>query len=224
MTDWEIFTESKPWFLDDDAKVDLGPGREPAEIANGIQSAFPKLAELIRSATLTGVAINGLQHELLAWDAPCDNRIGWLCISPMDVVLNPVCSPHRHLLNSFGGVIERFNEPETRLLNHNAVLTNHEASFDASFINDYSWAFDGNVPIDLTAYYTVAREANGNTTICHRDDCSILLFAPDHAFKDVTTLDGCPDFTLYNIHNASTFTEWVELIAHQWLHQTTIVA
>ena len=119
-----------------------------------------------------------------------------------------------------GGVIERFNEPATQLLNHDAVLTNHEASFDASFINNYSWAFDDNVPIDTAAYYTIAREANGNTTICNRADCSILLFAPDHAFDDVSPMDGCPEFTLYNIDGASTFTDWVELIAEQWLRHT----
>ena len=136
-----------------------------------------------------------------------------------------VCRSHRLLLAEFGGVIERFNEPEdTRLLNHNSVLTNHDASFDASFMNDYSSAFNGNIPIDTSAYYTIARETNGNTTICHRVDCSVLLFAPDHAFNDVTPFNDCPEFTLYNIHDASTFTEWVELIAGQWLRDITIVA
>lgn len=225
MTDWDIFTESVSWFVADDATINLDVARDPAAIANGIRPHFPALADLLCCATTTGVNIDCVQHELLAWDSADGERVGWLCLPPPSDVPDNVCKPHRLLLTEFGGVIERFNEPEdTRLLNHNSVLTNHDASFYASFIKDYSWAFDGNIPINTSDYYTIAREANGKTTICHRVDCSVLLFAPDHAFNEATPFNGCPEFTLYNLHDVSTLTEWVELIARQWLRNTTNVA
>jgi hypothetical protein len=225
MNDWELFADSMPWFVADYAKVSIDSGRDPTAFAAALAPPFPTLARIIRSATITSVTLDAVKHELLAWDSSDGYRIGWLCLSPPTDAINMVCDSHRLLLKHFGGIIERLNEPDdTRLLNHNSVLTNDDASLDASFIDDYSWAFNGNIPIDAADYYTLAREANGNTTICHRTNCSVLLFAPDHSFDDVTPLDDCPEFTLYNINKASTLTEWIELIAGQWLRHITVAA
>ena len=225
MNDWDAFTESIPWLARDDAAIQLNAGRDTIPISSALQSNFPALAKLISFAAITEVTINGIKHELFAWDSVDSDRIGWLCPTPTFDTTELVCRPHRLLLQHFGGITERFNEPKgTRLLNLNSALTVQEASFDASFIHDYAWAFDDEIPIALSDYYTIAREANGNTTICHRNSCSVILFAPDHCFDDVTPLDGCPEFTLYSILNASTLTEWVELIASQWLRNTRIVA
>ena len=105
------------------------------------------------------------------------------------------------------------------LLNHESALTEKEASHDATFIRDYAWAFEDagcKIPIDLTAHYSIAREANGNTTLCHRSTGEVLLFAPDHAFDFVTPLEGCPEYTLYRIHGAPDLRHWVHAVARQW--------
>jgi hypothetical protein len=127
---------------------------------------------------------------------------------------------HRILLESLGGVVERANElPDSWLLNHAGVLTAEEATHDATFIESYGWAFadfPNGIPIDLEAYYSMAREANGNTTLCHRLTGAVLLFAPDHSFDHIVPLEGCPEYSLYRIPTALTFEAWVAAIASQW--------
>jgi len=144
-----------------------------------------------------------------------------LCRAPSAEPASNLHPAHATLLRAFGGIVERANEPEgTWLSNQNEVLTEREASNDASFIKeDYAWAFrptPGRVPIAVRDYYSIAREANGNDTLCHRRDGTILLFAPDHAFRHVTPLAGCPPYTLYTLKGAKRFADWVGVIARQW--------
>lgn len=147
--------------------------------------------------------------------------MGWLSLLPLADPPRNLFAEHRELLASFGGVVERFNEPEgSWLLNHNAVLTEREGSHDASFIRPYSWAFEKaglTIPIDTSEYYSIAREANGNTTLCHRSSGEVLMFAPDHCFRHLERLEGCPEYTLYRINGARIFRDWVNTIARQWL-------
>src|SRR5258708_6977642 len=113
--------------------------------------------------------------------------MGWLCLPPTESTPRNIHDEHRELLASFGGIVERFNEPEdTWLLNLNDALTEREASHDGSFVHSYKWAFDDaglSLPIEPTDYYSIAREANGNATLCHRTSGRVLLFAPDHCFE-----------------------------------------
>lgn len=116
--------------------------------------------------------------------------------------------------------MERSNEPETWMLNHNEVLTESEAGHDGTtFIQDYAWAFadaKAEIPIDVAQYYSIAREANGNSTLSHRVTGEVVLFAPDHHFQHVHPYPGCPEFTLYRIEGAATFRDWVNTVARQW--------
>jgi len=225
MNDWETFTDCMPWVIDENASIELSDGRDVTKLANAVGSDFPTLANLLRHSTTTSVSIDTIKHELFAWDSPDYGRIGWLCLAPSSRSDDKTCRKHRQLLQHFGGIVERFNEPDdTLLLNLDSALTNYDASFDATFIDNYSYMFDGEIPIVLSDFYTLAREANGNTTICHRNDGSVLLFAPDHSFDNLSPLTGCPEFTLYNVDNVSIFTEWVEQIANQWALHTEIAA
>jgi hypothetical protein len=161
---------------------------------------------------------------LLAWDSADGHRLGWLCFPPTQTAAQHFQDDHRNLLACFGGIIERFNEPEdTWLLNLNDALTEREASHDGRFIQDYKWAFDEAglaLPIEPTEYYSIAREANGNATLCHRTSGKVLMFAPDHCFEHLKVLEGCPEYTLYTIQGAATFRDWVNAIALQWLAHT----
>lgn len=126
---------------------------------------------------------------------------------------------HRTLLQCFGGVAARFNEPEGNwLLNHNEALTAAEIANDASFIDDYEWAFEkcGGIPIDLAAYYPAAWEANGNCILSSRKSGHLLFFAPDHSDSDLIPYGRCPMYTLHTRRGANTLREWVEQIAEQW--------
>lgn len=223
MSDWAAFTESVPWFLDRDAAVEVCAPRKSHALSPLAATLFPQLGRLLVEALVTDVAVNGVRYELLAWDSPDGDRLGWLCLPPSKNAPRNLHDDHRKLLGSFGGIVERFNEPEdTWLLNINGALTEREASHDGSFIQDYRWAFDDaglTLPIDPTEYYSIAREANGNATLCHRVSGQVLMFAPDHCFEHLTELEGCPDYTLYTINGAATFRDWVNVVALQWLAQ-----
>lgn len=221
MNDWQEFLECVPWFLDDDADVHVSEARNGLQVSSSVADSFPAFESLLSRSSVTPVLINHIPHELLAWNGADGFRIGWLCLAPNPQTPHDIYPHHIELLRSIGGIVERFNEPEgTLLLNHADALTAREAAHDASFINDYKWAFDGagvDLPIEPSEYYCIAREANGNTTLCHRETGEVILFAPDHSFDLVTPLDGCPGYTLYTIDGIVTFNDWVETLAKQWL-------
>jgi hypothetical protein len=142
----------------------------------------------------------------------------WLCEPPRTSIPSGVFRHHQELLATFGGIVERANEPMSWLLNSDQSLTAGEAAHDASFLDDYRWMMDGaEWPINSPEYYSICREANGNTTLCHRSTGEVLLFAPDHDFGHVVALSGCPEFSLYVIPSAPDFVAWVEAVADQWL-------
>jgi hypothetical protein len=218
---WRAFLEDVPWFLDPgetaEVHASIAPGAWAA--SDGMQESFPALCELLRAAELTYLTVKSAPHVLFTWDAEASPR-SWLCRAPSSDPPPNIYPAHATLLRSFGGIVDRANEPEdTWLLNNNEVLTEREASYDSSFIEHYAWAFEetpGHIPIVTGDYYSIAREANGNDTLCHRRDRTVLLFAPDHSFDHVAPLAGCPDYTPYTREGASRFTEWVEVVARQW--------
>lgn len=204
------------WFVAPKATVHLTashPWTRPAI------PALPQLSALLAQAEVTPFTVDGQAYELLAW-GPAQDRRGWLCLPPGrgDTGLHPV---HQHFLAACGGVIERFNEPESWLLNQHSVLTVAAAHTDiAAVLHDYKWLWQDaglDVPVSAQDYYAVAVEANGNLTLAHRISGQLLLFAPDHSFSGVTPLAGCPEYSLYVLDAAADLPAWVELCAAQWL-------
>ncbi len=196
MHDWDIFVDVVPWFVDADANVELSEPRDGLPLPAPVAAKFPVLADLLDRSRVTPLSVNGMPYQLLAWDGAEGQRLGWLCFSPGHEIPDSLHPDHYELLQAFGGIVERFNEPaETWLINHEDVLTSRLALEDGSLIDDYAWAFEEagmEVPISTADYYALAKEANGNTTLCHRETGKVLLFAPDHAFDFVVPLAGCP--------------------------------
>src|ERR1700752_3136335 len=112
MSDWAAFTESVPWFLDRNAAVELSSSRKSRELSSVAATLFPQLGRLMAEALVTDVAVNGVRYELLAWDSPNGDRMGWLCLPPLKSAPRNLHDDHRKLLGTFGGIVERFNEPE----------------------------------------------------------------------------------------------------------------
>jgi hypothetical protein len=221
---WESFLEDVPWFMNRRNHVEVGITQEPgawAERSADFSRLFPALERLLKKASLTELEIDGKHYELFSWQRQDGRDCAWLSPAPSRRAPSSLLQEHQTLLASFGGVEERSNESEdTWLLNHNAVLTETEAKRDASFINAYKWAFDRagvSIPIVLSEFYSIAREANGNTTLCHRTTGEIVLFAPDHNFAHIVPVPGCPKYSLYRIPGAETFSGWVSSITNQWL-------
>lgn len=217
---WDAFTGSVPWFVEPGQHVTAGPPEPPGSwkaASPAFPSAFPRLDELLRLAHVSRITVAERPYLLFSW--PTDlGTPAWLCAPPGRETAVELHADHDVLLSSFGGIVERADEPDSWLLNHAEALTEAEARHDASFLSDYAWAFEGRgIPIETSAFYSVAREANGNTTLCHRRTGEVLLFAPDHSFSHVRRWKDCPEFTLYEIDGAPAFRTWVEAIATQWL-------
>jgi hypothetical protein len=223
---WEQFIENAPWFAHGGKLAKVGIARPPGSwtpASSDFEGLFPELDRLLRAAFVTSVAVADGRYELYAWLRPDGNSCSWL--SPLRSANSPssLYPDHRVLLTSFGGIVELSNEldePEQWWLrNHTDVLTEHGAQTDATFIEAYGWAFveaGAEIPIDLTAFYAIAQGANGNTTLCHRGSGEVILFAPDHDFDHVEPYPDCPEQSLYLLHGAPTFRDWVNTIARQW--------
>jgi len=220
---WDDFIAMVPWFLDHNTTVKVGaskpPGSwEPASVA--FTALFPTLEQLLKEAFVASIDLDGSAYLLFTWQRKDDSFCSWLSPAPSIDPPTSLYADHQVLLASFGGIVERSNEPTWWVLNHNDALTEREARHDATFISrDYAWAFETAsvaIPIELKQFYSIAREANGNTTLCHRTSGEVILFAADHAFDHVEVLPGCPDYTLYRFLGAQRFRDWVNAIARQW--------
>ena len=217
---WQSFTDDVTWFLKGNERVTVGDLVDPGtwRLPNALTRVFPRLGDLLARAYTSTVSVDSKRYVLFSWEG--EYTSAWLSPRPTPSPAGALLPAHRDLLTVFGGITERSNEPETTwLLNTSESLTNDEASNDATFVKAYDWAFadvPGGIPIDLTAYYSISREANGNTTFCHRRHGDVVLFAPDHSFDDVEPLEGCPPYSLYRRHGGGTFVDWVETVADQW--------
>jgi hypothetical protein len=219
MSDWRTVTEAEPWLVGDANEATVGVPDQPFSATPQFAAAFPRLAAMLVSARQTAICLPSGHHTLFAWGKPDSGVRAWLCPVAPTVVPAGAAPEHRILLGCYGGVVERFNEPPGNwLLNHNHALTAAEVERDASFLADYSWAFQecGGIPVDTAKWYPAAWEANGNCVLCARGSSELLFFAPDHANDNLVPFGRCPMYTLHTHRGARTLRQWVEAIAAQW--------
>ncbi|GAA1891296.1 hypothetical protein [Lapillicoccus jejuensis] len=218
LDDWQQLVEAVPWMSPRHVTGSAaGPGRP---FDRPLPDWARTLRRLLDAATLTPVTVDGAAYEILAWDREDGRRTGWLCPPPPRGARPPAFPEHAALWSTFGGIVERFNEPDTWLLNENDSLTAPVARHDASFVHDYTWAWQEEglkIPITPSEWYSISDEANGNATLCHRESGEVLLWAPDHAYDHIRPLEGCPEYTLYRIDRVPDFRYWVETVAGQWV-------
>jgi hypothetical protein len=219
MDDWTQFLREVSWFVDSEDEVAVG---EIKPWSRGPVDSLPKLSTLLQSADVTPVSVRGAAYELLAWGPPADRR-GWLCLPPRQAYEGHAHPAQKDFWRVCGGIVERFQEPETWWNNQNEVLTADLSELDAAdLFAGYEWLWEGEgleMPINPADYYTVAVEANGNLTLVHRSDGALVLFAPDHAFEHVTCLAGSPPYSLYTIDDVPDLATWIETCAAAWRHR-----
>ncbi len=128
---WQSFLDAVPWFVDAGTHVTVGSTttwRDEHRNAAEFHRLFSSLAELLDAAFLTPVKIGQEDFELVTFGAG-PTAPSWLCRPPREPKVN-VFDHHRTLLQVFGGIVERANEPPSWLMSHNSVLTEKEATYE----------------------------------------------------------------------------------------------
>ncbi|WP_199624770.1 hypothetical protein [Paenibacillus alkalitolerans] len=223
--DLNEFIENVPWFFNEDDKINVA-GETNFTSHNDFKSKYPKLTRLLSQARVTIINVNELnEYMLFGWTNKHGESFGWLCLPPhkLDYLRNSeLHEDHILLLRSFGGIVERWNEPEESwLCNLKSALTLKDS------VEGFDWLEElfterckdeGLEPgINSYDYIAFAFEANGNMTLYNKYTSEVLMFAHDHCFEHILPLQNCPDYTLYRLQNCRTFSDWVETVANQWL-------
>lgn len=180
------------------------------------------LSELLMKSRVTNVQIDNESFHLLGWSDHEGNSFGWLAKPPAFEINKPLCEEHKTLLTCFGGITERWNESEISwLINLTSALTLEDAQegFQGweTYIQDMSNDEGFDSYINPSDYIAFAFEANGNSTLYHKHNSSLIMLAHDHSFEHITPLDGYPEYTIYTINGCPNFVAWVEEVAKQEL-------
>lgn len=223
--DWNDFNNDITWFIKTTDIVTITEtlqGKDFFSFSDSFRSFYPVLSELLMKARVTNVQINNESYQLLGWSDYEGNSFGWLSKPPAVGINKPLSNEHKLLLTFFGGITERWNETGVSwLLNLNSALTLEDAEegfqgwedYIADVINDEGFVSYIN-PQDYIAF---AFEANGNITLYHKNNSSIIMLAHDHCFEHISPLDGYPEYTIYRINDCSNLIAWVEEVAKQEL-------
>ncbi|QGQ96436.1 hypothetical protein EHS13_16870 [Paenibacillus psychroresistens] len=225
--DWNDFNNDISWFINPIDKITLSEtyhGIEFFKFSESFISIYPVLSELLLKARVTNIQVNNKSYQLLGWSDFEGNSFGWLAKPPTFEINKPLCNEHKILLSNFGGITERWNETEISwLLNLNSALTLEDAEEGFQGWQDYiadmcnGEGFESYItPNDYIAF---AFEANGNITLYHKDNSSIIMLAHDHCFEHIIPLEGYPEYTIYRINECPNFVSWVEQIAIQEIHR-----
>ncbi|MBK6907478.1 MAG: hypothetical protein IPH08_10485 [Rhodocyclaceae bacterium] len=227
--DYDDFAQGVPWAFPRDKTISsrmmLGVYGDHFPLSDQFQQTYPTLTTLLQKARITELSIGDVKTLLLGWTDDEGNSLGWQSVLPLKADTSISIHPtHQILLQGFGGILERWNEPEdTFLLNLNCALGEDALSVGFNDWDDYiteTLAYDGRTPtVDSSQYRTFALEANGDCTAYDIATGRVLLFAHDHSFDNVQPLEGYSEYTLYTINGITQFTDWVEAVSEQWLQR-----
>ena len=167
------------------------------------------------------MSINGIPHKLYSWTTTDNSTCGWLCQFEESRNDLPIIEEHNLLLQNIGGIIESYGSNERDIsLNQHFLFTASRCERGLGSTKRFyeELCYNENInPIETDHLIAFAIEAGGNRTFYDPVTKNVLLYATDHSFDYVTRLPGQPDLTFYTINNVKTFTNYVELLARQWL-------
>jgi len=200
-------------------------GERSFNCSKEFEETFPSLTKLLNKARITKILYRNQYYELFGWTNLDFQSFGWLCLEPKkeEDIIKQLHPDHIILLKSFGGITERWNEPEdTWLVNLNNALTYEDAQ---NGTKGYEELFneicaDEGIEIKLNTddFISFAFEANGNVTMYHKQSGEVLMLAHDHNFDFITPFETYPEYTLHKFNNCRTFSDWIEKIAVQMLN------
>lgn len=216
--DFIYFKKEIIWFQGPKDIVKTNPTELP--VSDFFINQFPNMNALVQKARMLEIIKNENTYKLLSWDDKNGNPCGWL----MQFSENPliqIIEPHQLFVRCLGGIQESYNVPPDAFnLNQNYMFSPRYCQQGIGGLDVYyRWKCetDKKKPIDHRHWISFVGEASGNYTLYDPVTEYVYLFASDHAFKNISIVEGQPEYTFYTINGVRTFTDYVETLAKQWL-------
>lgn len=227
--DFDTFKQECSWFIQQTDSIELTELKP--EYEEHFINTFPILYQLLLKARVTQLTLRKIEkkkelvnhYRLYAWDTLDGHRAGWLCKIEANASAIMLLPEHQLLIDNMGGILESYwQEPESDKLTDNQNFLFIKSECELMSKEDRAYYFEiceeeGCQPIDTKSFLAFAVEANGNSTYYDLQTDNVFLFASDHAFDNITSVEGQPEYTFYTIDNVNNFTDYVELLAKQWL-------
>lgn len=217
--DFEYFKNALSYLFKPKDKFEVSEGS--LTLDEEYEKTFPNLYSLVSTARVTNVNFKGDNYKLLAWTLPDDESCGWFCkmedLTKNNITLLP---EHELLLKNIGGIKESYNEPDGSFTNNQNFLFIKSLCIPGlgMSIDHYeeSCSYENIKPMPLNDLVTFVEEANGNSTLYNLQTKQVYLYSHDHAFDNVTTVPGQPEYTFHYIDGVTSFVDYVEILAKQW--------
>lgn len=218
--DFDIFKKEITWFIKPNSDVTFV--KQDFRISEEFNNTFPKLSLLIKKARISNIKVDNQDYILFAWNNQENHICGWLNkIENEENEALELINEHQLLLKNIGGIQESFNSPENSFCNNqNFMFINSECFKGIGEYEDYytSACEEENFEkIDFSNFLSFAYEANGALTMYNSSSKEVFLFSHDHSFDNVSFVKNQPEYTFHSFKNVTTFIDYVEELANQWI-------
>ncbi len=229
--DFKKFNEKVSWFNHKNEFIEVTDDVD-LDLTKEFEKTFPSLFYLVSISRKHSIKFKGSKFILYAWDMPSGDICGWLCeIENNQIKKKNILPEHRLILQNIGGIKEYFSGPDSTELdgiNYNRALTaNQNFMFIESHcengVGDYQNYYEDRCKEDncnrmeTDDFLVFAVEGNGDKTLYHRITTKVLLLLHDHDFNFVEPIEGQPESTFYRIKGVSTFFDYIDILAKQWI-------
>lgn len=223
-TDFEAFKKDITWFIEPTDNVIFLNETTNFALSSKFKTTFPILTKLIEKARVLNLTVNNQPYLLFSFTNKENVSCGWLNKVEENATTNlNLIDEHKLLLQEIGGIQEAYNQPDPSLSNNqNFMFIESNCTLGIGDWNEYYEELceeEGLTPINSSNFISFVEEANGNVTLYDLASKKVLLFANDHCFDNVEFLEDQPEYTFHKINNVTTFTDYVELLATEWVNE-----
>lgn len=224
--DFDIFKQEISWFIKPTDNIELTKGE--LNLSDNFFLTFPTLHKLVSKARVLDVALTRQNkrttYKLLSWTDSENLKSGWLCKFDKEETEIEILPEHQLLVDNIGGIQESYkqldDEAEMLTDNQNFLFIKSECTKGIGGWDDYyeEMCNEEQKPlIDYKDFVCFVQEANGDVTLYDPKTKEVMLFAHDHCFENVEFLENQPEYTFHKINGITTFIDYTETLAQQWL-------
>ncbi|MFV0481629.1 MAG: hypothetical protein ACK5LP_06565 [Campylobacteraceae bacterium] len=225
--DFEVFKKEVSWFFK--ATDEFEVKEDSLKCSNNFKQTFPNMCELISHARVLNITHKRgdkvRDYKLLSWGEGA-SVCGWLCKFENGKTRIELLKEHQLLLDNMGGIAASYHQLtyDRELLTNNQtfIFTKSECTRGMEdWIEYYEevCADEEYEMIETDYLLCFAKDKTGNETLYDLKTSEVFLFASEHDFDNVEVLDNQPEFTFYTINGVTSFVDYAENLAKQWLER-----